>query len=135
KRGVIAFEHGYHGLGYGALETTWRNDFRAPFASQLGHFTYFAPYPRQASPENLSNGSINASQNVSLTHVEQRLREILRRGDVGAILVEPFQGRGGEVVPPAGFLSMLRSICDQHRILLIVDEIYTGFWRTGRWFA
>jgi 4-aminobutyrate aminotransferase-like enzyme len=54
---------------------------------------------------------------------------------VGGILAEPIQGRGGDVVPPASFLPSLRRICDERGILLILDEIYTGFGRTGRWFA
>ena len=54
---------------------------------------------------------------------------------VGAVLVEPIQGRGGERIPPDGFLRELREICDRESWLLIFDEIYTGFGRTGRWFA
>jgi 4-aminobutyrate aminotransferase-like enzyme len=58
-----------------------------------------------------------------------------RKHKVGAILVEPIQGRGGTNIPPAGFLKLLRKVCDQHGALLICDEVYTGFGRTGRWFA
>jgi 4-aminobutyrate aminotransferase-like enzyme len=54
---------------------------------------------------------------------------------VGAILVEPVQGRGGINIPPPGFLPLLRRLCDEHKALLILDEIYTGFGRTGKWFA
>ncbi len=124
KRGVLAFEGGYHGLGYGALETTWRRDFREPFADQLGHFAHFAPYPRRGGDEK-----------ASVEAAERNIRQILCGSEIGAILVEPFQGRGGEVIPPDGFLPMLRRLCDRHRLLLIVDEVYVGFWRTGRWFG
>jgi 4-aminobutyrate aminotransferase-like enzyme len=55
--------------------------------------------------------------------------------ETAAILIEPVLGEGGYVVPPASFLKRLRDICDQHGILLIVDEIQSGFGRTGRWFA
>jgi 4-aminobutyrate aminotransferase-like enzyme len=127
RRGVIAFKGAYHGLGYGALETTWRADFRRPFADQLGQFASFVPYPR---------ASVNrADEERQLDRVEKACRSILRRGETGAILVEPCQGRGGEVVPPSGFLTRLRRLCDEHRALLIADEIYTGFWRTGTWFT
>jgi 4-aminobutyrate aminotransferase-like enzyme len=67
--------------------------------------------------------------------VEQRIRSIFRREKIGAILVEPIQARGGINVPPAEFLPLLRKLCDEHGALLILDEIYTGFGRTGKWFA
>jgi 4-aminobutyrate aminotransferase-like enzyme len=130
KRGVIAFEGSYHGLGYGALETTSRAEFREPFADQLGRFAAFVPFPRRRFPDR-----DEAEEARLLGEVEGRIRALAARGDFGAILVEPVQGRGGEVVPPPGFLPMLRRLCDRNRLLLIADEIYTGFWRTGRWFA
>jgi 4-aminobutyrate aminotransferase len=55
--------------------------------------------------------------------------------DIAAILVEPVQGEGGYIVPPASFIQGLRQICDQHGILLIADEVQTGFGRTGKFFA
>jgi len=127
RRGVIAFEGAYHGLGYGALEATWRPDFRRPFMDQLGHFVEFVRYPRRRKKQE--------QEEEELKGVEQHIRFVLQKGAIGAILVEPCQGRGGEVIPPAGFLPMLRHICDRNHILLIADEIYVGFWRTGRWFA
>jgi 4-aminobutyrate aminotransferase-like enzyme len=54
---------------------------------------------------------------------------------IGAVLVEPIQVRGGINIPPPEFLTRLRRICDEHEVLLILDEIYTGFGRTGKWFA
>src|SRR6185295_11714911 len=60
---------------------------------------------------------------------------LFRRKRIGAILVEPIQVRGGINIPPAEFLPMLRNLCDEHEALLILDEIYTGFGRTGKWFA
>jgi 4-aminobutyrate aminotransferase-like enzyme len=67
--------------------------------------------------------------------VESQMRRLLRRGRIGAILVEPIQVRGGINIPPSSFLPMLRRLCDEYEALLILDEIYTGFGRTGRWFA
>ncbi len=55
--------------------------------------------------------------------------------DIGAVIVEPVQGRGGVIVPPRGFLRALRALCDERGLLLILDEIYTGFGRTGAMFA
>ncbi|MCH2169377.1 aspartate aminotransferase family protein [Myxococcota bacterium] len=112
--GVIAFQGAYHGLGLGALDTTWRPLFREPFQARLSGTTTFARFG-------------------DLEDVERAARESSE--PVGAVLVEPIQGRGGERIPPDGFLQGLREICDQHGWLLIADEIYTGMGRTGRWFA
>ncbi len=59
----------------------------------------------------------------------------MKRGDFGAVLVEPVQARGGIQVPPREFLPQLRKLCDESGALLIADEVYTGFGRTGKWFA
>jgi 4-aminobutyrate aminotransferase-like enzyme len=120
KRGVIAFEGAYHGLGYGALNATHREHFRGPFRSQMREFGNFLPFPKTESELRL------------LTSAATKL---FRREKIGAILVEPIQARGGINVPPPGFLPLLRKLCDEHGALLILDEIYTGFGRTGKWFA
>lgn len=120
RRGVIGFDRGYHGLGYGALNMTRRGLFRGPFLSQLGGFGESLPFP---------------VTDEELERVGQLLSARLGRGGVGAVLVEPVQGRGGVRVPARGFLKVLRSLCDQHGVLLVLDEVYTGFGRTGFWFA
>jgi 4-aminobutyrate aminotransferase-like enzyme len=120
KNGVIAFAGGYHGLGYGALNATHREHFRKPFRSQLRAFGHFAKFPSQKS---------------DLKPLELSLCKIFRREKIGAILVEPIQARGGINIPPLEFLPLLRKLCDAHGALLILDEIYTGFGRTGKWFA
>jgi 4-aminobutyrate aminotransferase-like enzyme len=117
---VLAFEGAYHGLGYGTLNATHRGYFRSPFRRQLAEFADFAPFP-QTRPE--------------LAQCERRVRALLRTRRFGAVLVEPMQARGGIRIPPPGFLRMLRRLCDTHGALLIADEIYTGFGRTGKWFA
>jgi 4-aminobutyrate aminotransferase-like enzyme len=122
KAGVIAFEGAYHGLGYGALNATHRAHFRAPFRNQLREFGHFVPFPKADQP----------SRSAQL---ESRMRRLFRRERIGAVLVEPIQVRGGINLPPPDFLPMLRRLCDEHHALLILDEIYTGFGRTGRWFA
>lgn len=137
KRGVIVFEGAYHGLGYGALNATHREHFRGPFRSQLREFGQFVPYPDEEDVARikLKKRRDKAARAVSGNEVENRIRQIFRRGQIGAILVEPVQARGGINVPPVGFLPMLRRLCDEHDALLILDEIYTGFGRTGGWFA
>jgi 4-aminobutyrate aminotransferase/(S)-3-amino-2-methylpropionate transaminase len=107
RPGVIAFTGAYHGLTYGALAVTSRRDFREPFRRQLRRFTKHIPF-----------GMLPSSA-----------------ADCGAVIVEPIQGRGGIIVPPDQFLPALRKFCDRHKLVLIFDEIYTGFCRTGRWFA
>lgn len=114
RPGILAFEGAYHGLSLGALDCTWRPDFRDPFSTRLADATRFAPY-----------GDLD-----HLAHLAGRCGE-----EIGAILVEPVQGRGGERVPPKGFMRGLRTLCDEHGWLLIADEIYTGFGRTGAVFA
>lgn len=108
KRRVMAFTNGYHGLGYGSLLGTDLEKFRGPFVDQLAEVTNRVKY-----------GSF----------------ELPNDDEIGAVLVEPIQGRGGKVIPPPGFLSALRNWCDEHNALLIFDEIYTGFFRTGKCFA
>ncbi|TMA32055.1 MAG: aminotransferase class III-fold pyridoxal phosphate-dependent enzyme [Deltaproteobacteria bacterium] len=114
RAGAIAFEGAYHGLAIGALDATRREEFRAPFAARLAHATAFA---RFGDAEDVRRAAAAC------------------RAPVGAVIVEPIQGRGGERVPPAGFLAALRRVCDAEGWLLIADEIYTGFGRTGAWFA
>ena len=113
RPGVLAFEGGYHGLTYGALDVTARADFRTPFQPQLGGFTRHLPY------------------GCPLEHVRAHLTD----HTPGAVLAEPIQGRGGIVVPPLGWLRGLREVCSETNTLLILDEIFTGWGRTGDWFA
>ena len=124
KPDIIAFTGGYHGLGYGALNATHRDHFRGAFLDQLRQFGRFASYP---------GPSANAPQD--LTKSEAEIRRLFGKHKVGAILVEPVQARNGIHIPPLGFLPLLRRLADEFGALLIVDEIYTGFGRTGRWFA
>jgi 4-aminobutyrate aminotransferase-like enzyme len=123
KREVIAFTGSYHGLGYGALNVTHRDFFRRPFHPQLRRFGKFVPFPRAHEDD---------SQMAAL---EKQIARILQGKKTGAILVEPVQARGGIIVPPPEFLPMLRGLCDRFGALLIADEVYTGFGRTGKWFA
>jgi 4-aminobutyrate aminotransferase-like enzyme len=145
RRGVIAFEGAYHGLGYGALNATHRAHFRGPFASQLGGFGHFVPFPNArgsrreealiSQAKRTSEPPHVGSCEVELAPIARGIRRLFGRHSIGAVLVEPMQARGGINVPPAGFLPMLRRLCDEHGALLILDEIYTGFGRTGAWFA
>jgi 4-aminobutyrate aminotransferase/(S)-3-amino-2-methylpropionate transaminase len=114
RSALVAFEGAYHGLSLGALDATSRPAFREPFAGRLAARTVFARY-----------GDLDD------------VRRAARRapGPVGAVLVEPVQGRGGVRVPPPGFLAGLRELCDREGWCLVADEIQTGCGRTGLLFA
>ena len=120
KPEVIAFKGAYHGLGYGALSVTHRRHFRGRFLGQLKQFGHFVDFPEEA-------GEAPA--------ILETIGRRLHHGKVGAILMEPIQSRAGLRIPPAGFMASLRDLCDAHGACLVLDEIYTGFGRTGTWFA
>ncbi len=133
RPGIIAFEGSFHGRTYGAASVTsvkskYRNHYE-PFVPSV----YFAPY---AYPYRCPTGEDDASVLAwSLGGLQTIFDRFIPPSQVAAILVEPVQGEGGYVIPPAGFLPALREICDQHGILLILDEVQTGFGRTGEMFA
>lgn len=131
RRGIVAFEGGYHGLSLGALAATERDDFRRPFAPWLPGPTTFVPYP-------LAIPADAAAEAAGLARTLAALDAALaRRGPegIGVVLVEPLQGRGGTRVPAAGLLPALRQRCDAAGALLALDEIFTGCGRTGKMFA
>lgn len=133
RPGVLAFTGAYHGLTYGALGGTDRALFREPFEDQLNRHALRAPFPHpyRPPPELAGAGDLRAA---ALDAVARRLDGPGGHA-VGAVIVEPVQGRGGDVVPPAGFLAGLADLCRERGLLLILDEIYTGLGRTGRRFA
>ncbi len=125
RSGILAFRGGYHGLTYGALAATWSTHFRGPFQAQLFPSIVFAPFA--ADP-----GAVDSALETAARFLDDS-----EHGDapIGTILVEPIQGRGGIVVAADGFLDGLRKLCDGASRVLVFDEVYTGFGRTGRWFA
>ncbi|HEX8392880.1 MAG TPA: aspartate aminotransferase family protein [Longimicrobium sp.] len=134
KPRVLAFHGSYHGLTYRALSVSGREDFRAPFQAQLGGGTVFVPYPYPyRSPFDGDADAVGAQTLRYIRHVLDTPGTA--HEGIGAILMEPIQGRGGDLVPPDAFLPGIRQLCDERGLLLILDEIYTGFGRTGRWFA
>jgi 4-aminobutyrate aminotransferase/(S)-3-amino-2-methylpropionate transaminase len=128
---VIAFENSFHGRTLLTMSLTGKvRPYRAgfgPFAPEV----YFASFPYPYRFE----GSPAACLSDAVAKLERILRTEVQAETVAAILVEPVQGEGGFVVPPPGFMRALRDICDQHGILLIADEIQTGYGRTGTMFA
>ena len=133
KPGVITFTGAYHGLTYGALAATDRELFRVPFEDQLNPHVVRAPYPDRFRPPPGIAGSDDICA-ASLAAV----RDLLDGPDgdsLGCVIIEPVQGRGGDVVPPDGFLTGLAELCRARGVVLVFDEIYSGLGRTGRMFA
>lgn len=121
RSGVVAFRGAYHGLGYAGLAACgYRESFRTSFHEQLNPHVAFASYPHD-------------EQGVEQSLLE--LREALEAQPVGAVLFEPILGRGGCVVPPAGFLKELAAIARAHGALVVADEIWTGLGRSGAMLA
>ncbi len=117
RPGVLAFRGGYHGLSYAPLAASaLRDGYRAPFAAQLNPHVTFLDFPVSAA----------ASERVLAD-----ARATLASGTVGAVVIEPLLGRGGCVVPPAGFVAALGALAREQGALLVADEIWTGLGRAG----
>jgi 4-aminobutyrate aminotransferase-like enzyme len=126
RTGLVAFEGGYHGLTLGALSVTGREDFRAPFQGRVPGSVQFVPFPD-------ASGNDAAEAEGALARA---LREAEAAGEpIAAVVVEPIQGRGGIRVPPPGFLARVRALAEAAGALVVFDEIFTGFGRTGALFA
>lgn len=123
--GIVAFTGGYHGLTFGALAPTSRDAFRDPFAAHLSPNIIRAPY---AYSYRWPTAGDCMDESLAET---ARLLDTAHPAPLGAVLVEPVQGREGEIVPPPGWLRGLRQLCDERNLVLIADEIFTGWGRTG----
>jgi len=110
KRGIVAMVNGYHGKTMGALSLTWASKYREPFMPLLSDVK-FAPYGKAEKLE----GAID--------------------DNTGAVFVEPIQGEGGINVPPHDYLRQVREICDNKGLIMVLDEVQSGFGRTGKIWA
>jgi putrescine---pyruvate transaminase len=125
---IVSRIRDYHGLTYGATSATGLANFWKGFEPLAPGFLH-APSP---DPYRYSGtGSAGAAYVHALEQV------VLEAGPetVAAVVVEPVQGAGGVIVPPSDYFPLLRKLCDKYGLLLIADEVITGFGRTGRWFA
>ncbi len=127
RKHFVAFLDAFHGRTYGAMSLT------ASKARQREGFGPFLPVTHTIYPDPYRMGPNATDQ--ALDHLENLFRTICPPGDVAAIFVEPVQGEGGYIVPPADFLPRLRALADSHGILLVFDEVQSGMGRTGRMFA
>ena len=134
RQHVIAFHGAFHGRTMGALSlTASRSSHRAQF-SPLVPDVHHVPYGFcHRCPYHLNYGSCEIA---CVSYLERVLfRYEVAPEEVAAIFVEPIQGEGGYIVPPREYLPMLQDLCRRHGILLVADEIQSGFGRTGKMFA
>ena len=131
KNSVIVFSGSFHGRTAGTMALTTSKTAYKMGPQLLPSGVYVTPYPYAYR---LGMSEEQAGQ-FALEALEELLVSQIAPGDVAAILIESVLGEGGYVPPPAGFLRGLREICDKHDILFILDEVQSGFGRTGKWFA
>ncbi|MGA7076237.1 MAG: acetylornithine transaminase [Halobacteriota archaeon] len=110
KKGFISTKNAFHGRTMGSLSVTWKEAIRQPFEPLIDGVTF------------VDYGDVNAIAGAVTA-------------DTAAVIVEPIQGEGGVNVPPDDYLVAVRELCTEREIVLIVDEVQTGFARTGKWFA
>src|SRR5438128_2017011 len=133
RSALIAFQGAFHGRTYGALSLTASKSYYReryePFLPGVYHVPY--PYPYR----NPTGTSDEATLEYVFDYIDEMLDTRVPPKNIAAFIVEPVLGEGGYVVPPAGFMPRLRALCDQHGILLIADEVQSGYGRTGKMFA
>ncbi|HWE62393.1 MAG TPA: aminotransferase class III-fold pyridoxal phosphate-dependent enzyme, partial [Chloroflexota bacterium] len=130
---IVAFMGGFHGRTMGALSVTSSKVHYRERYEPLMPSTYFAPFPHPFRCP-LGHAPAHCCQQC-LAFLERQFERVIDPHSVAAILVEPVQGEGGYIPAPPSFLAGLREICDRFGILLIFDEVQTGFGRTGKWWA
>lgn len=129
----IGFMGAFHGRTLGALSfTASKTVQRASYVP--GVKVYHVPYPNPYRPMLIGDGR-DCGETVIHYLEDELFRTMVSPKDVAGILIEPIQGEGGYIIPPAGFLKSLRHLCDKYGILLMVDEIQSGAGRTGKWWA
>ena len=131
----IGFMGGFHGRTAGALAFTSSKTIQRKGFSLMQGVTH-VPYPYAYRPT-LAQQPDDEDYGETVVHYLEKVvfKNLVAPEEVAGILVEPIQGEGGYVVPPASFFPRLRELCDQHGILLIADEVQTGMGRTGAWWA
>lgn len=126
RSGVIAFQGGFHGrtlltMGMTGKITPYKDGF-GPFPNEIYHIPFPVPYP-------------GIDTDYSLQQLEKLFKTDISPSSVAAIVLEPVQGEGGFYAAPNELMTHLRTLCDEHGIVLIFDEVQTGFGRTGKTFA
>jgi beta-alanine--pyruvate transaminase len=128
---LIGRAKGYHGMGFGGLSVSGIGRQKRDFGPLLGDVAHL-PLPYDAG---LRFSAGQPEQGVHYADALLQLLEVHDPSTVAAVIVEPVTGSGGVYAPPLGYLQKLRDICDRHGVLLIFDEVITGFGRLGHSFA
>lgn len=129
---VIARDRAYHGVTLAAMSATGMTAYWPMFEPRVPNFLHIvAPYPYRFE------GDVNPGETIGQAAARALEEAIVREGPdtVGAFIAEPVQGAGGVIVPPDDYFPRVREICDAYDVLLISDEVITGFGRTGEWFT
>ncbi len=132
KTKIIARTNAYHGITLAAMSATGLSAYWPMFEPRVPGFSHIpAPY------EYRFQGEIKAGETLGQAAARALEEAILREGPdtVGGFIAEPVQGAGGVIVPPDDYFPLIRQICDKYDVLLIADEVITGFGRTGEWFG
>jgi 4-aminobutyrate aminotransferase len=130
----IGFIGAFHGRTLGSLSFTaskavQRENYKP------GVYVHHIPYPNPYRPLLAPLNGETYDETVFRYLKDQILGNLIDPSDIAGILIEPIQGEGGYIVPSPGFIPRLRQLCDEHGIMLIVDEIQSGVGRTGKWWA
>ncbi|MEX2279175.1 MAG: aminotransferase class III-fold pyridoxal phosphate-dependent enzyme [Acidimicrobiia bacterium] len=131
RQSVIAFRGGFHGRTMGSVAyTTSNSKYRDGYHPILGS-TFISPFPHPYRWGMTEDEAVAHS----LNELDMLFRHEVTPHNVAALLIEPVQGEGGYYPAPVSFMTELRRVCDEHGILLVFDEVQTGFGRTAEWFA
>ena len=131
RQGIITFRGGFHGRTMGSVSyTTSNSKYRDGYHPILGS-VFVAPFPHAYR----WGMDVDAAVDLSLNELRLMFKHVVAAKNIAAFLVEPVQGEGGYIPAPARFLDELREIANEHGILMIYDEVQSGFGRTAEWFA
>lgn len=136
KPGIVCFSGSFHGRTYGAMSVTTSKEKYWHGYEPLMPNVFVAPYPYCYRCKNESGKKLSPEtcQTECLSQVQNLISKV-GADNIAAMIIEPIEGEGGYIVPPFGYLDQLRAMCDKNNILLIFDEVQSGFGRTGKMFA
>ncbi|KAJ6595590.1 acetylornithine aminotransferase [Mycena vulgaris] len=135
RQNIICMQGAYHGRTFGAMAVTRSKTIYSAGVHPLMPGVFTTPYPFWHQLGLAPDASLDAQVDQCLTQLDLLLSQQTAPADTAAIIIEPVLGEGGYVPAPPAFLAALRAVCDKHGMLLIVDEVQSGFARTGRMFA